>query len=64
MRVGYSFGGLSASFLQRKLAVGFPRAGKIIDWLTDNGYITPNAISGKRQMVMTKESFEEKFGAE
>ncbi len=64
MRVGYSFGGLSASFLQRKLAVGFPRAGKIIDWLTENGYITPNAISGKRQMVMTKESFEEKFGAE
>lgn len=64
MRVGYSFGGLSASFLQRKLAVGFPRAGKIIDWLTDNGYITPNAVSGKRQMVMTKESFEEKFGAE
>lgn len=64
MRVGYSFGGLSASFLQRKLAVGFPRAGKIIDWLTDNGYITPNAIAGKRQMVMTKESFEEKFGAE
>ncbi|MBQ3235739.1 MAG: hypothetical protein IJA97_06240 [Clostridia bacterium] len=64
MRVGYSFGGLSMSFLQRKLAVGFPKAGKIIDWLTDNGYITPNAVGGKRQMVMTKEDFEEKFGAE
>ncbi len=64
MRVGYSFGGLSMSFLQRKLAVGFPKAGKIIDWLTDNGYITPNAIGGKRQMIMTKEDFEEKFGAE
>lgn len=64
MRIGYSFGGLSASFLQRKLAVGFPRAGKIIDWLTDNGYITPNMVSGKRQMILTKEAFEEKFGAE
>jgi len=64
MRVGYSFGGLSMSFLQRKLAVGFPKAGKIIDWLTDHGYITPNAVGGKRQMVMTKEDFEEKFGAE
>ncbi len=64
MRVGYSFGGLSMSFLQRKLAVGFPKAGKIIDWLTDNGYITPNAVGGKRQMIMTKEDFEEKFGAE
>ncbi len=64
MRVGYSFGGLSMSFLQRKLAVGFPKAGKIIDWLTDNGYITPNAVGGKRQMIMTKEDFEEKFGVE
>ena len=64
MRLGYSFGGLSMSFLQRKLAVGFPKAGKIIDWLTENGYITPNLVAGKRQMVMTKEDFEEKFGAE
>lgn len=64
MRVGYNFGGLSVSFLQRKLAVGYPRAAKIVDWLTDNGYITPNSISGKRQMIMTKEDFEEKFGAE
>ena len=64
MRVGYSFGGLSMSFLQRKLAVGFPKAGKIIDWLTENGYITPTAVGGKRQMIMTKEDFEEKFGAE
>ena len=64
MRIGYNFGGLSASFLQRKLAVGFPKAGKIIDWLTDNGYITPNAVAGKRQMILSKEKFEEKFGAE
>jgi S-DNA-T family DNA segregation ATPase FtsK/SpoIIIE len=64
LRLGYNFGGLSVSFLQRKLAIGFPRAGKIIDYLTDNGYITADAISGKRQMIMTKEDFEEKFGAE
>lgn len=64
LRLGYNFGGLSVSFLQRKLAIGFPRAGKIIDWLTDNGYITADSISGKRQMIMTKEDFEEKFGAE
>ncbi len=63
MRIGYDYGGLSVSFLQRKLGVGYPRAAKIIDWLTDNGYITPNAVANKRQMIMPKEEFEEKFGS-
>jgi S-DNA-T family DNA segregation ATPase FtsK/SpoIIIE len=62
MRIGYDFGGLSASFLQRKLGVGYPRAAKIIDYLTDNGYITPNKIAGKNQMILPREEFEEKFG--
>ncbi len=64
MRIGYKSGGVSTSFLQRKLGVGYPRAAKIIDWLTDNGYITPNAIQGKRQMILSVEEFEEKFGSE
>ncbi|MBR6737803.1 MAG: hypothetical protein IKL82_05525 [Clostridia bacterium] len=62
MRLGFDNGGLSVSMLQRKLAVGYPRAGKIIDWLESNGYITPNAVGGKRQMIITREDFEEKFG--
>ncbi len=63
MQIGYDYGGLSVSFLQRKLGVGYPRAAKIIDWLTDNGYITPNAVANKRQMIMPREEFEEKFGS-
>ena len=62
MQIGYDSGGLSTSFLQRKLGVGYPRAAKIIDWLTDNGYITPNSVSGKKQMILPREEFEEKFG--
>ncbi|MBO5889398.1 MAG: DNA translocase FtsK, partial [Clostridia bacterium] len=62
MKIGYDTGGLSTSLLQRKLGVGYPRAAKIIDWLTDNGYITPNSISGKKQMILPREEFEEKFG--
>lgn len=61
IKLGYDHGGLSISLLQRRLAVGFSRAGRIIDWLTDNGYVTPNMISGKRQMVLTKEEFEQRF---
>lgn len=64
MRIGYDFGGLSTSFLQRKLGVGYPRAAKIIDWLTDNGYISANSVQGKKQMLLDKEEFEEKFGTE
>ncbi len=62
MQIGYDSDGLSTSFLQRKLGVGYPRAAKIIDWLTDNGYITPNSIRGKKQMILPREEFEEKFG--
>ena len=65
MRLGYDYGGLSASFLQRKLAVGFPKAGKIIDWLIENNYITPTAtVDRKHQMILTRDDFEEKFGVE
>lgn len=64
IKTGYDYGGLSVSLLQRKLGVGYPRAAKIIDWLTDNGYITPNVIDKKHQMIMPIEEFEEKFGGE
>ncbi len=64
IKTGYDYGGLSVSLLQRKLGVGYPRAAKIIDWLTDNGYITPNVIDKKHQMIMPLEEFEEKFGGE
>ena len=62
MRMGYDYGGLSISFVQTKLAIGYPRAARIVNWLVDNGYVTPNSIAGKKQMILPKEEFEEKFG--
>ncbi len=62
MRIGYEFGGLSASFLQRKMCLGYQRAARVVDWLTDNGYVTPNSIAGKKQMILPIEEFEERFG--
>ncbi len=62
MRIGYDYGGITASSVQTKLAIGYPRAARIVSWLTDNGYITPNKIAGKNQMILTREEFEEKFG--
>ncbi len=64
IKIGYDYGGISVSLLQRKLGVGYPRAAKIVDWLTDNGFITPNVIDKKHQMTMPIEEFEEKYGGE
>ena len=64
MRLGYEYGGLSTSFIQRKLGIGYPRAAKIIDWLTDNGYISPTSVSGKKKVLLPKEEFEEKYGTD
>ena len=64
IKIGYDYGGVSVSLLQRKLGVGYPRAAKVVDWLTDNGFITPNVVDKKHQMVMPIEEFEEKYGGE
>ncbi len=62
MSIGYDYGGLSVSFLQRKLGIGYNRSAKIVDWLTDNGYVSVQAVSGKKQMMLPREEVEEKFG--
>ncbi len=63
LKLGIEYGSISTTFLQRKLAIGFPRAGKIVDWLTDNGYISIDAGgNGKKKILITKEEFNEKFG--
>jgi S-DNA-T family DNA segregation ATPase FtsK/SpoIIIE len=61
MRIGFDFDGLSVSFLQRKLGLGYPRAAKVVDWLTDNGYISSESVKGKRKMIISREEYEEKF---
>ena len=63
LKLGIEYGSISTTFLQRKLAIGFPRAGKIVDWLTDNGYISiDSGGNGKKKILITKEEFNEKFG--
>lgn len=46
--LGVEYGTLSTSFLQSKLKIGYPRAKRIIDMLTDDGYLhSPTLKSGK-----------------
>ena len=45
----------SASYLQRKLSVGFARAGRLIDQLQEKGIISPANSRNQREILMTLE---------
>jgi S-DNA-T family DNA segregation ATPase FtsK/SpoIIIE len=46
-------GQASASYLQRKLSVGFARAGRLIDQLQEKGVISPSNSKNQREILMT-----------
>ena len=62
MRLAINANNLSISGLQRKLGIGFPKAGKLIDSLVEKGYVSESIDNKTRKIFMTKEQFEETFG--
>lgn len=55
-------GSASISMIQRKCSAGYNRAGKIIEWMEDMGYISPFDGAKARKVLITKEEFESKYG--
>ncbi len=54
---------VSISFLQRKCAIGYGHAGKILEWMEYMGYVSPFDVKTKRRKVLlTKKEFEKKYG--
>jgi S-DNA-T family DNA segregation ATPase FtsK/SpoIIIE len=49
----------SISFLQRRMGVGFSRAGKLIDMMTRDGLLGPPRGSKPREVLVTDDYFEE-----
>ncbi len=52
-------GQASATFLQRKLNIGFPRAGRLIDQLEAAGIISPPNNRNQRDVLISAEEFQE-----
>lgn len=55
-------GSASISMIQRKCSAGYNRAGKIIEWMEDMGYISAFDGAKARKVLITKEEFESKYG--
>jgi len=55
-------GSTSISMIQRKCAVGYNKAGQIVQWMEENGYISEFDGAKSRKVFITMEEFEEKFG--
>ena len=54
-----STGQASTSFIQRRFKVGYARAGRIIDQMEERGIISGYQGSKPREVLMTKERWEE-----
>ncbi|MBO5240140.1 MAG: hypothetical protein J6B56_01810 [Clostridia bacterium] len=52
----------SISMIQRKCSVGYNKAGKIVEWMEDMGYISSFDGAKARKVLITKEEFESKYG--
>ena len=52
----------SVSFLQRRLKLGYARAARLMDMLEEQGVVGAYEGSKPRQVLLTLEEFNERFG--
>ncbi len=62
MRIAINSGSISISMLQRRLSIGYPKAGKLLDALVAKKYVGEAVDHNPRKILMTAEEFEKVFG--
>ncbi len=62
LKIVIDSGQASTSMIQRRLSLGYPRAGKIIDQMTSMGYISVADGAKPRNVYITLEEFYQIFG--
>ena len=62
LRYVVGIGQASISMIQRRCGVGYPKAGKIIEWMENMGYISAFDGAKARKVLLTQEEFESKYG--
>lgn len=55
--LGVEMGQISTSLIQRKLSLGYARAARIVDMLSDMGYVGPFEGSKPRKVLITREEY-------
>ncbi|MBX6377699.1 MAG: DNA translocase FtsK, partial [Clostridia bacterium] len=61
-RVVLEAGQASVSLLQRRLRVGYARAGRLMDLLEERGFVGPHQGSKPREILLTPEAYRRIFG--
>lgn len=64
VRVALEYGQASTSMIQRRLRVGYSRAGRLLDDMEKKGYVTPFNGSKPRDVIITPAQYAEIFGDE
>ncbi|MBO4297995.1 MAG: DNA translocase FtsK [Clostridia bacterium] len=63
MEIAINAGQVSISMLQRKLSIGYARAGRLVDEMAKRGYVSDAEGSKPRAVIMTREEYARVFGA-
>ena len=64
LRACMDAGTASVTMLRRKFAIGFSRAGNLIDAMEEAGYISTSNGAKPRTIYITEEEFNDIFGSE
>jgi len=62
IEIAIDAGQASISMLQRKLKIGYARAGRLIDDMATRGIVSPSEGAKPREVLMTREQFHQMFG--